>query len=144
MKNGRKDPKTVHCVVSFAPPYALAPVTFRFRALAALAGRAPLGGARETALASYVVARLAVGCLPGATLPVEDRGVRASAARTWLASLALPVPVRAPFVKVIESTRGDSRPAVGAAIVTATDIAASYLDAPAIAELRALAAQLTE
>ena len=142
MKNGRKDLKAVHCDVSFAPPYALAPTTFRFRALAALAGRAPLGGGRETALASYVVARLAVGCLPESLLPPEDRVARAAAARTWLASLALPVPVRAPLVKVIESTRHESRPAVAAAVVTAADIAASYLDGPALAELRALAAQL--
>ena len=143
MKNGRKDPDGVHCGVSFAPPYALAPTTFRFRALAAHAGRAPLGGARETTLASYVVARLAVGLLPGTMLPLEDRGVRASAARTWLASLALPVPVRAPLVKVIESTRHDSRSAVAAALVTVADVAASYLDGPAIAELRALAAQFS-
>ena len=143
MKNGRKDLKTVHCGVSFAPPYALTPTTFRFRALAALAGRAPLGGGRETALASYVVARLAVGCLPDSSLPLEDRTNRAAAARTWLASLALPVPVRAPLVKVIESTRHDSRPAVGAALVTVADVAASYLDGPAVAELRELAAQLT-
>ena len=143
MKNGRKDLKAVHCGVSFAPPYALAPTTFRFRALAELAGRAPLGGGRETALASYVVARLAVGCLPDSSLPLEDRTSRAAAARTWLASLALPVPVRAPLVKVIESTRHDSRPAVGAALVTVADVAASYLDGPAVAELRALAAQLT-
>lgn len=142
MKNGRKDLASVHCVVSFAPPYALAPITFRFRALAALAGRAPLGGERETALASYVVARLAVGCLPTVALPLEDRGTRASAARTWLASLALPVAVRAPFVKVIESTRADDRPAVAAAIVTAAEIAASYLDGPALAELHTLATEL--
>ena len=129
--------------MSFAPPYALTPTTFRFRALAALAGRAPLGGGRETALASYVVARLAVGCLPESSLPLEDRTNRAAAARTWLASLALPVPVRAPLVKVIESTRHDSRPAVGAALVTVADVAASYLDGPAVAELRELAAQLT-
>ena len=143
MKNGRKDLEAVHCGVSFAPPYALAPTTFRFRALAALAGRAPLGGGRETALASYVVARLAVGCLPESSLPLEDRTNRAAAARTWLASLALPVPVRAPLVKVIESTRHDSRPAVGAALVTVADVAASYLDGPAVTELRELAAQLT-
>lgn len=143
MKNGRKDLKAVHWGVSFAPPYALTPTTFRFRALAALAGRAPLGGGRETALASYVVARLAVGCLPDSSLPLEDRTNRAAAARTWLASLALPVPVRAPLVKVIESTRHDSRPAVGAALVTVADVAASYLDGPAVAELRELAAQLT-
>ena len=143
MKNGRKDPRAVHCVVSFAPPYALAPTTFRFRALAALAGRAPLGGGRETALATFVVARLAVGCLATNPIPIEDRGTRASAARTWIASLALPVPVRAPLVKVIESTRQENRGAVAAALVTAADVAASYLDGPALAELRALAAELS-
>ena len=142
MKNGRKDLEAVHYEVSFAPPYALAPTTFRFRAIAALAGRAPLGGGRETALAFFVVARLAVGCLPETALPAEDRAVRAAAARTWLASLALPVPVRAPLIKVIESTRHDSRAAVAVAIVTAADIAASYLDGPALAELRALATEL--
>jgi hypothetical protein len=143
VKNGRKVPPVVHWVVSFAPPYALAPTTFRFRALADLAGRAPLGGGRETALASYVVARLAVGCLATSAIAPEDRATRASAARTWLASLALPVPVRAPLVKVIESTRHESRPAVAAAIVTVADVAASYLDAPALAELRGLAAELS-
>jgi hypothetical protein len=143
VKNGRKDPSRVHCVVSFAPPYALAPTTFRFPALATLAGRAPLGGERETALASYVVARLALGLVPGATLPLEDRVTRAAAARTWLASLALPAPIRAPFAKVIDSTRQDSRASVAAALVTAADVAASYLDGPALGELRALAAQLS-
>jgi len=142
VKNGRKDLKAVHCEVSFAPPYALASTTFRFRAIAALAGRAPLGGGRETALASYVVARLAVGCLPESALPLEDRVARATAARTWLASLALPAPVRGPLVKVIDSTRHDSRHAVASAIVTVADIAASYLDGPALAELRALATEL--
>jgi hypothetical protein len=111
--------------------------------LAALAGRAPLGGGRETALASFVVARLAVGCLAASALPRDDRDTRASAARTWLASLALPVAVRAPFVKVIESTRHENRGAVAAALVTAADIAASYLDGPALAELKALAAELS-
>ena len=143
MKNGRKDPRGVHCGVSFAPPYALAPTTFRFRALAALAGRAPLGGERETALASFVVARLAVGCLAASTLTAEDRSTRAAAARTWIASLALPAPLRAPLVKVIESTRHESRSAVAAAIVTVADVAASYLDAPALDELRVLAAELS-
>ena len=142
MKNGRKDPNAVHCVVSFAPPYSLAPTNFRFRALAAHAGRAPLGGARETALASYMVARLAVALLPGTLLPLVDRGVRAAAARTWLASLALPAPLRAPLNKVIESTREDVSSAVAAALVTVADVAASYLDGPSLAELRALAAQL--
>jgi len=49
----------IFAVLFAAPPYALAPTSFRFPALAALAGRAPLGGQREVVLAAYVVARLA-------------------------------------------------------------------------------------
>ena len=40
------------------PPYALDAPAFPFPALAALAGRAPLGGQRETVLACFVAARL--------------------------------------------------------------------------------------
>jgi hypothetical protein len=50
--------------VSLTPPYALEPLSFRFAALAALAGRAPIGGQREVALATYVVARLAHDAAP--------------------------------------------------------------------------------
>jgi len=124
------------------PPYAIAPVPFRFRALALHAGRASLGGAREATLACYVTARLAAALLPESELSMEDRVARAAAARTWLASLALPAPLRAPLVKVIESTKGDDAHAAGVALVTVADAAASYLDGPALAELRAFAAQL--
>src|SRR5215216_5312955 len=44
------------------PPYALPAPVFRFRNLATLAGRAPIGGAREVALACFVAARLANDC----------------------------------------------------------------------------------
>ncbi len=89
-----------------------------------------------------MVARLAVALLPGTLLPLGARVARAAAARTWLASLALPAPLRAPLNKVIESTREDVSSAVAAALVTVADVAASYLDGPSLAELRALAAQL--
>lgn len=124
------------------PPYAIAPAPFRFRALAVHAGRAPLGGPREATLACYVVARLATALIPGGELPVADRATRASAARTWLASLALPAPLRAPLTKLVDLTKGDDGHAAGAALVTVADAAASYLDGPALAELRAVAAQL--
>ncbi|HEX2778994.1 MAG TPA: hypothetical protein VHM30_05830 [Gemmatimonadaceae bacterium] len=123
------------------PPYALAPAPFRFRALAQHAGRAALGGPREATLACYVVARLAVPFLPGNELPAEDRATRASAARTWLASLALPAPLRAPLTRAIDASRGEAA-AASAALVTVAEAAASYLDGPALAELRAFAAQL--
>ena len=128
--------------VPAVPPYAIAPTPFRFRALALHAGRAPLGGPREATLACYATARLAAALLPGNELPAEDRAARASAARTWLASLALPAALRAPLTRLVEATKGDDAHAAGAAVVTVADAAASYLDGPALAELRAFAAQL--
>jgi hypothetical protein len=129
--------------VSPAPPYSLAPALFRFRALATNAGRAPLGGARETGLACYVAARLAAGLLLPIVLTDEERVSRAAAARVWLASQAVPAPMRAPLVKLIDATRGSLRAQAGAALVTVAEAAASYLDGPALSELRALAAQLS-
>ena len=129
-------------VVPPVPPYAIAPAPFRFRALAIHAGRAPLGGPREATLACYVVARLATALLPGGELPAEDRATRACAARTWLASLALPTPLRAPLTKVVDLTKGNDAHFTGAALVTVAEAAASYLDGPALAELRAVATQL--
>ena len=129
-------------VVAPVPPYAIPPAPFRFRALAIHAGRAALGGPREATLACYVAARLATALLPGSELTAEDRATRATAARTWLASLALPAPVRAPLAKLLESTKSDDAGATGAALVTVAEAAASYLDGPALAELRAIAAQL--
>jgi hypothetical protein len=72
----------------------------------------------------------------------EERVSRAAAARVWLASLALPPAIRTPVVKLIDSTRAATRAQAGAALVTVADAAASYLDGPALAELRSLAAQL--
>ena len=126
-----------------SPPYSLAPALFRFRALATNAGRAPVGGAREAGLACYVGARLAAGLLPPFELSDEERVSRAAAARVWLASLALPATIRAPVVKLIDATRASPLEQAGAALVTVADAAASYLDGPALAELRALASQLS-
>src|SRR5688500_148699 len=64
-----------------APPYALTTPSFEFPALASLAGRAPMGGEREVALACLVVARLAAGA---SALTSEVRGARAAAAKVWL------------------------------------------------------------
>lgn len=119
---------------------------FRFKALALNAGRAPLGGPREVGLACFVAARLAAGLLHPLALRVDDRVARTGAARVWLASLALPPSLRAPFTKLMDATRAGeatTRGATAAALVTVTDAAASYLDGPSQAELRALTALLS-
>ncbi len=94
------------------PPYALAPTEFRFHALAALAGRSALGGARELVLASLLAARLADGMVGDSPLPAPLRRARAAAARSWLSALTLPGNARAVVARVFEASAGDSRRAL--------------------------------
>ena len=119
-------------------PYALAQPAFRFRALAALAGRAALGGERETALGVLLAARLAATLLPPDAIAPEARAERASAARTWLSSLALPAGVRPSLARVIEASAGDDSAALAAAVEKAAETAARLLDAASAAELSML------
>jgi len=123
------------------PPYALAITTFRFRALAALAGRAQLGGQREVALASYLAARLADDARSADGLPQPERAERAHAARAWLAGMALPANLRVPFARLLDATAGE-RPALSAALDGVIALAGEYLDPPARSELGQLAQAL--
>jgi hypothetical protein len=59
--------------VTATPPYTIAHPTFGFPELATFAGRAALGGAREVALAAFMIARLADGARSPAELPVAAR-----------------------------------------------------------------------
>ena len=123
------------------PPYAVPTTSFRFAALATLAGKAPLGGRREVALAVYLAARLADDTLPERGIPPEARAERARHARSWLASIAVPAPVRAATGKMIDATAGEAR-ATGATLQGVINATASYLDAAARAELDRLTAAL--
>ena len=125
-----------------APPYALEPLSFRFAALAALAGRAPIGGQREVALATYLVARLADDAVSDRQLPAAARGARAGAAKNWLASVTLPQTVRPALVKLIDRTAADSPSATGAAVRGVISVTASFLNAASRAELADLSESL--
>jgi hypothetical protein len=125
-------------------PYALPAPVFRFRHLAACAGRAPLGGAREVALACFVAARLASDCCDG-TLDLDDetRAARCSGARGWLGTIAIPAPVRAPVSKLADaSVRGDGV-ALAPLVLALAKAAESFLDGPSRGELESLAASLS-
>ena len=123
------------------PRYALPPLAFPYRHLASLAGRAPIGGAREVALACFLVARLAGDRL--AALPDGSRAVRGTGARGWLSTLSLPVPVRAPVAQCLELTASGTLPDLASALVALSATAADYLEPAARAELDHLAGQLT-
>ena len=122
------------------PPYAVPPAHFPFRALAARAGRAPLGGEREVALAALMVARLARDAIGEHELPIARRKDRAAAARTWLASLALPARARSPLARLLDASASDAA-TLAAAIDDAARALTPWLDEHCIAELRAIPAR---
>ncbi len=122
-------------------PYALEPLRFPFPALASLAGRLPLGGGREVALAALMTARLAQGVTTVDALNPAERVTRVAAAKVWLASLALPATTRVPFARCVESTTGTSLQVAGA-IRSLVAAAGTHLDGASVQELEKLARQL--
>ena len=118
-----------------APPYALETPLFRFRARAALAGRAPLGGDREVALAALLVGRLAAGALPPHALPQGAREARATGARAWLAALALPATVRSALSRLVDASAAIDRDGIAPAVLGVLEATAPHLDGAALAEL---------
>jgi hypothetical protein len=131
-------------VLGTLPPYALQAPVFRLTGLASLAGRRPLGGDREVAVAAFMAAHLVAGTLPAAGLDSELRAGRARMARAWLAAVALPAPTRAPFARVIEATGRADTAAVRPALRAMIDAAARYLDPRARRELDTLAGEIGE
>jgi hypothetical protein len=130
-------------VQSPLPPYALAAPTFPFPHLAGLAGRAPIGGAREVALACFVAARLAAECGPGVGDPEDPaRAARVAGAKAWVGTLTLPNEVRAPLIRCVESTAQGPARTVAQEISALAVVGGGYLDAGSRHELETLAAML--
>ena len=121
------------------PPFAIAPPVFRFRHLASLAGRAPIGGAREVALASFVVARLVAECIDGTDDNRTQRAARSIAAKGWLGTLALPQPVRGAAGRCADLSVDGERGPLARDLRDLMVAASGYLDARSRNELEALA-----
>ena len=120
-------------------PFAVPPIRFPFRALAARAGRAPLGGEREVAMAALMIARLASDALGSRPAEVTQREERAAAAKAWLASIAVPARARPSLGRALDSTARDAA-AIAAALDEVATVAAPWLDEASAAELRAVTA----
>lgn len=129
-------------MIGTAPPYSLAAPTFRFRALASLAGRAPLGGEREMALAGLMAARLADAFLLEVPLSTAARASRAAGARVWCSTLTLPAAARIPLARVVDASETGDRQHVAELLAAFATVAGPVLDAPSRAELADLAASL--
>jgi len=120
-------------------PYALVTPSFPLRHLSLLAGRAPIGGAREVVLGCFMAARLVAERAPAGTeLTDEARHARAAAAKSWLGALTLPAAVRTPIGRCIESSAKGSLAAMAREVAAVRSACASYLDAGSRAELDAL------
>ena len=124
------------------PPYGLSPTGFRFPFLAAFAGRAPLGGHREVALAAYLAARLADDALPERGLAASMRIERAVHAKAWLSTLALPATIRPALERLVEASGGECT-ALSEAIRNVMALTSAVLDPAALAELDTLGASLS-
>ena len=121
-------------------PYALEPTRFPFPGLAAMAGRASLGGPREIALACLLVGRIVLdnGSKTLALTP-EQKRARALGARHWLGATAVPNPVRTALVRLAEVSASDDAEGVRAALDSVMTVTANQLDSAARLELGRLA-----
>jgi hypothetical protein len=107
-----------------------------------LAGRSPLGGPRETALATLIAVRLASGAVGSPALPAPVRQARAEAARHWMTSVTLPAQTRAALLKLVAASGADDSRTLASAFDKVTDVVAAHLDRPARSEMDRLAARL--
>ena len=129
-------------VIGSAPraPYSLEPTAFPFPGLATMAGRAPLGGPRELALACFVVARI-VGdmSLGPEALSREQRLERSQSVKHWLGAATIPTAVRNALSRLADATANDDLSALTAALESVMAVTANQLDSGARLELGRLA-----
>lgn len=130
-------------VIGQQPRFSLATPRFRFRALAACAGRAALGGDREVAMACLVGARMASSMLPPFAISPSDSKLRSASAKQWLSALSLPANVRTALTRLADTVSSGDRAAAGEALSKLTGAAAHQIDEASATELRALVTDLT-
>ncbi|MCE9601680.1 MAG: hypothetical protein K8S21_05610 [Gemmatimonadetes bacterium] len=125
-----------------SPPFAPLRATFACPALLSAAGRAGLGGARETLMGAVMVVRLASGLRLPVPLDQAVRENRAEAARAWLVALTVPARARTAFLRAFATTATGDRNAVAEAVDAVTEVTAPHLDRASRSELVRLVAGL--
>ena len=122
-------------VIVQQPRYALVTPRFRFRALAACAGRASIGGDREIAMACLVGGRLASALLPPYSIATADLKARSTAAKHWLSSLSLPAPVRSALTHLADAVAVGNRKTASTALSHLVMVAQRSIDEASASEL---------
>lgn len=124
------------------PPFAPVRATFACPALLSAAGRAGMGGARETLIGAVMVVRLASGLRRPFPLDAAVRETRAEAARAWMVALTLPAKARTAFLRAFAASAAGDLAAAADSVDAVTEVTAPHLDKVARSELVRLAAGL--
>ena len=82
-----------------------------------------------------MAARLVASSVPPQPLSAAARADRATAARVWFASLALPANTRMPFARLVDTTAEEQPQGLDAALAAVLDVAGAYLDGSSRGEL---------
>jgi len=130
-------------VIGQPPRFTLTTPVFRFRALAALTARAPLGGDRETVLACLQLGRLCAGLLPPYTISRELTVERIEQTRQWVSALAMPTGIRAVAFSIFGALNGFDRSRAALALADLVKAAYGQLDEASRIELDTLRQELT-
>jgi hypothetical protein len=129
-------------VIGQPPRFALATPVFRFRSLATLAGRAPLGGDRETLLVCLQIGRLCAGILKPYELSDDTLNARIEGTKQWLASMAIPNAIRSAAFGIFGALAGHERTRAAQAFEDLVKAAAAQLDETSRAELNQVIQEL--
>jgi hypothetical protein len=126
-------------------PYSLEPNAFSFPALANLAGRAPLGGPRELALACLLVCRIVRDTVltPDMMAP-EQLAHRVAMAKNWLGTAAIQAQTKGALTRIIDAAARRDTTALRNALDAVTAVTANHLDQGARLELGRLAQTVVE
>jgi hypothetical protein len=121
-------------------PYSLQPTLFAFPAMAAMVGRASLGGPRESALACFLVSRIVRDSLVlRQEIGAEQLKQRAMSAKHWLGAAAIQPPLKNALSRLVDATYGGDAAALKVGIDGVMTVTANQLDAGARLELGRLA-----
>ena len=86
-----------------------------------------------------MIARLSCDALGEHALSATQREERATAAKAWLASVAVPTRARPALARALEATARNAD-TIAVALGELVKVAAQWLDEPSVAELRAVTA----
>jgi hypothetical protein len=121
-------------------PYSLEPTAFAFPSLAAMVGRAALGGPREAAMACLLVGRVVRDAVVlRDQLTPEQLKQRALTAKHWLGAAAIQPQLKTALGRLADATSSGDAAALKVALDGVMTVTANHLDQGARLELGRLA-----